>query len=554
MGGLEVRFWAATDVGLTRDHNEDNFLVDKKLNLFIVADGMGGHAAGEVASSVAVREVRRLVAEAREVVEAYLRADTPSGRQAMLDLIDAAIRGACARVFELAQESPDRRGMGTTLSMMLVAGRRGFIGHVGDSRVYLARGDQVHQLTEDHSLINELIKRGRLKPGDEFDSPYKNAVTRAVGVYETVEVDTFDFDILPGDNYLLCSDGLSGYLDDAVTYEHLSHAEIKEVPDRFIAFANDCGGKDNITAVVVRILDAVEDEQRRRTAEIRQRLSTLRAVPLLRYLDYKGLVKIHNLVEIESHEAGSVVFQEGTRNDALHILISGGVRLMRRGLPVGELRAGGAFGELALVDKAPPEVSALVTEPTRLMVLRRAPLYEAMGRDARLAMKLMWSMVQVVHRRFALARAELGHAVDTIERVRRAPGTLADLPQLEVSGVSLSALPVAVTDELVPGFLFIESDAGTDPLIRKETTIDPDDRPGLGPRRAATPALAHAAAGVSRPTPPGGLAPVIAPPVAPGLGAEGSGEPAARASRASPADPRPAGSSAPPAAGPEDEP
>ena len=173
---MQVRFWAATHPGRTRDHNEDNFLVDKKLNLFIVADGMGGHAAGEIASSVAVREVRRVVAENRDIVENYAHEESTVGRHEVLRLIEQAIHVACSRIFEMAQETPERRGMGTTLCMLLVAGRRGFLGHVGDSRIYLLRAAQVHQLTEDHSLVNELIKRGRLKPGDAFDSPFMPAL------------------------------------------------------------------------------------------------------------------------------------------------------------------------------------------------------------------------------------------------------------------------------------------------------------------------------------------------------------------------------------------
>ena len=127
---MEVRFWAATDVGRTRDHNEDNFLVDKKLNLFIVADGMGGHAAGEVASSVAVREVRRVISDHRTIIESFTGEPTAPGRKALLRLVGSAIEQACATVFGLAQENAERRGMGTTLSLMMVCGAEAFIGHV----------------------------------------------------------------------------------------------------------------------------------------------------------------------------------------------------------------------------------------------------------------------------------------------------------------------------------------------------------------------------------------------------------------------------------------
>lgn len=253
---MQIQFWAATDVGRTRNHNEDNFLVDRKLNLFIVADGMGGHAAGEIASSVAVHEVRKAITEQRDIIDNYARSGSVLLRQPVLGLIERAISQACRQVHRLAQEDSERHGMGTTLSLLLISRGRGFVGHVGDSRIYMTRDGKARMVTEDHSVINELIKSGRLSAAEAHNSPYKNAVTRAVGVHATVEVDTFDFEILPGDNFLLCSDGLSGYLeeDEQVT-PYLAAPDIKSIPQRLIDYANECGGKDNITAIIVRLLE-----------------------------------------------------------------------------------------------------------------------------------------------------------------------------------------------------------------------------------------------------------------------------------------------------------
>ena len=258
---MQIKFWAATDTGLTRDHNEDNYLVDRKLFLFIVADGMGGHAAGEVASSVAVHKVREVITSQRELVENYQRSGSVLLRQTVLTLIERAILEACHSVHKLAQENSERHGMGTTLSLLLIAKGRGFIGHVGDSRIYMTRQDRVTQVTEDHSVINELIKSGRLKPGDAYNSPYKNAVTRAVGVHPSVEVDTYDIEVKPGDQFLLCSDGLSCYLDDPQILDFMSREEIKAIPDELIVHANASGGKDNITAIVVRMMGEERDQR-----------------------------------------------------------------------------------------------------------------------------------------------------------------------------------------------------------------------------------------------------------------------------------------------------
>ena len=252
---MQLQFWAATDVGLTRDHNEDNYLVDRKLNLFVVADGMGGHAAGEIASSVAVHEVRKTLMSQRQVIERYERSGSVLQRQTVLTLIENSISNACRLVYQLAQDDSERHGMGTTLSLLLLARNRAFVGHVGDSRIYRTRKGAVTQVTEDHSVINELIKSGRIKPEDAFNSPYKNAVTRAVGVHPSVEVDTFDFEVKAEDNYLLCSDGLSCYLEDPLTLQFLTQDDVKQIPQELIDHANDSGGKDNITAVVIRVME-----------------------------------------------------------------------------------------------------------------------------------------------------------------------------------------------------------------------------------------------------------------------------------------------------------
>ncbi len=234
---MELSFWAATDVGKKREANEDNFLVDKKLSLFVVADGMGGHASGEVASQLAVHEFRNAADAGRELIEHYAKGDGVVKPPEILSMLENGIQTAGQTIYQKGVAEPEKRGMGTTCSALLVAGDRGFIAHVGDSRIYMLRAGQVVQLTEDHSLVNELIKRGRVTKEGFDTSPYKaykNAVTRAVGVYETVQPDTIDFEILPGDQFLLCSDGLHFYLNDARIIDSLKGDDVKLLPKKFI--------------------------------------------------------------------------------------------------------------------------------------------------------------------------------------------------------------------------------------------------------------------------------------------------------------------------------
>ena len=255
---MEIKYWAGTDVGRKRSDNEDNFLIDKRLRLFVVADGMGGHASGEIASAMAVHGIREVLHAERDILDVY-DDDDPKSHVEVCTLLEYAVHYTCAQIHEKARREPEKRGMGTTLVVLLVIGARGFIAYVGDSRIYLLRGGVVYQLTEDHSLRNELIRMGKIT-ADEFEtSPYanlKNAMTRAVGVYESVEVDTLDFDVLAGDRFLLCTDGLHGYFEsDREVGDLIGEGTLESGAQAAIALANQRGGRDNITALVIELKD-----------------------------------------------------------------------------------------------------------------------------------------------------------------------------------------------------------------------------------------------------------------------------------------------------------
>jgi len=415
---MELSFAAATDVGRQRDHNEDNFLIDKKLQLFVVADGMGGHAAGEVASSVTVHELRDAIHSNRDVIERFKAGDPEIQAFEILQILEHAIQTACSLVHEQAQSDASKRGMGTTASALLIAGApghlRGFIAHVGDSRIYLARQNQCHQLTEDHSLMNELVRRGKIKR-EEFDnSPYKqykNAVTRAVGVYPSVEVDTFDFDILPGDRFLLCSDGLYVYLDEKTLPDQLSGGDLKDVPTELISIANDGGGHDNITTIVIRVGADATREIGKRAEELSLKIEVLKGMQLFRYLSYKELVRVMNITETRSYEAGEEIFAEGSPGEAMYVVISGRVALSKDDVPVAELGQGQHFGEMALIDRTVRSLTASAMDSSRLIAIKRKEFYSIIKKEPSLSVKLLWSFVQVLGSRLRKTTADLSGAL-----------------------------------------------------------------------------------------------------------------------------------------------
>lgn len=243
-----------TDVGRKREHNEDAFVCDDTMGLYVVADGVGGHAKGEVASAEAVEElcmwVRRHVPE---VDAALARGDAEAIGQ-VRRLLESGIQSACYMVFGMAEMDPEKRGMSTTLSAMLIRGGGVFLAQVGDSRVYRLRDERVLQLTEDHTLINYKLKQGLITPEEAKRAAGKNVITRAVGHKDYVQVDTHFDRARRGDRYLLCSDGLHGYLEtDDEVIELMRVSPIEDAARQAIDLANDRGGKDNITAVMVAV-------------------------------------------------------------------------------------------------------------------------------------------------------------------------------------------------------------------------------------------------------------------------------------------------------------
>lgn len=228
--------YAGTDTGRQRRANEDSLLA--RSPLFVVADGMGGAQAGEVASRIAVESFQSGLADSSH----------PE-----LELAELA-RAANARIHELSHSNAEQAGMGTTLTAVYVGEDQVAIAHVGDSRAYCLRDDQLLRLTDDHSLVDELIRQGRLTPEEAVEHPQRSVITRALGPEGVVEVDTRSFRARPGDLYLLCSDGLTTMIAEEQIADLLrAHPRLRDAGEALIAAANDAGGRDNITVVLIRL-------------------------------------------------------------------------------------------------------------------------------------------------------------------------------------------------------------------------------------------------------------------------------------------------------------
>ena len=253
----KIRCVGMTDTGKVREHNEDTIAADADIGLLVLADGMGGYNAGEVASGIAVKTVLNLIREQVEREDlTVLDKDTGMTRPSII-LRDAITR-ANKIIYQTARSQPQCEGMGTTIVAALFFDNRVSIAHVGDSRLYRLRSDRFEQVTMDHSLLQELVDRGFYSPEEAQRAANKNYVTRALGVEPNVDVELQESTVNKGDVYVLCSDGLSDMVEDDDIHLTIStfSANLDTVAKQLIQLANDNGGRDNVSAVMAQVIDA----------------------------------------------------------------------------------------------------------------------------------------------------------------------------------------------------------------------------------------------------------------------------------------------------------
>ena len=237
-----------TDVGQVRSTNQDSLLVDEEARLYIVADGMGGHAGGEIASRICVEKIQERVRSEAQVLNSAKEHPEPS----ILSCLSNSVNYASSKIYEHSLEDPSLRGMGTTATAVKVIDNFAYFAHVGDSRLYLIRQGFIYQMTFDHSLVNEQVRAGIITPEEAEFHHLKNVITRSVGYQEEEDVDASCFSLEDGDFLLLCSDGLHGKISDAELSNKISKEGLDSVPE-LVNLANDRGGEDNITALIIKI-------------------------------------------------------------------------------------------------------------------------------------------------------------------------------------------------------------------------------------------------------------------------------------------------------------
>ena len=254
---MQVTSTGLTDVGLRRSHNEDSFLVSNEMGLYLVADGMGGHAAGEVASSRTISVVCEFVSRARQDDEIAWPLEIDPNLDTTQNIIVTAVRLANQCLCALSETEDLYAGMGTTIAGVMIDGDSAHIVHVGDSRVYLLRDGTFQALTSDHSWVNEQLQRNILTAEEARTHRWRNVITRALGHKQEIDIDLHKHDVQPGDTWMLCSDGLTSMVEDPEIEQALANGDsgLDQKCRRLVDMANAEGGKDNITVLLIHIED-----------------------------------------------------------------------------------------------------------------------------------------------------------------------------------------------------------------------------------------------------------------------------------------------------------
>lgn len=395
-----LRFHARTDVGLKRKHNEDSLLSSEDHGLFVVADGVGGRKAGELASAITVNTFQLYAAEIKVALDAYADDPTSDARNAVLELLDSTANAASRRVYESASAT-GRQGMTTTLVAVAVGGGAAFVVHVGDSRAYILRNGQLRQLTEDHSMVNELIRQGSMTRAEAATSRYRNVITRAVGLYPNVRADTLYVELLEGDRIMLCSDGLSDLVHPNRILEVMLGNNINVMVDHLVQDALDAGGRDNITVVVVEPEAVIE------AGQVAARAKAMENLFLFEDLPFQARLRVGRIVDELFVEPGDSIVHQGDLGNTLYVVVQGQVSVVVDGLEVAVLSEGEHFGELALVDSEPRSADITAKTYGHLLCIERDALREFCMLEPALGNLLLWKLVATLGQRLRNTNTQL---------------------------------------------------------------------------------------------------------------------------------------------------
>ena len=395
-----IRHAALTDEGKRRDHNEDAFLALPDQGVFIVADGVGGRACGEVASALTIETFQDAAPRLHTALQGYAERPGRRTRNAVLELLDETCQMASRRVYEAA-ESESRRGMTTTVVGAVVGAGSIFLCHVGDSRAYLLREGELLQLTDDHSMVNELVRTGQMSYEEARRSRYRNVITRAIGLQPTVQPDVAAVEVLPGDRLVLCSDGLSDPVPSTDLARLLGRGSPAAAGDSLMQEALDNGGPDNITLVVVDPDASPQAEAAAARAEVMAQLFLFEDLP------FHARARVGRMVNERFVSPNEVVIGKGDAGNTMYVVVQGELEVSIDGVTISRMGPGDHFGELALVDAQPRSATVTSRGFGSLITIDRQALDEFCRREPELGNRVLWKLLGTVSQRLRNTSSQL---------------------------------------------------------------------------------------------------------------------------------------------------
>lgn len=405
---MQLNVWSRTDLGNVRENNEDAHFVDAENGLFVLADGVGGSVGGEIASGRLVE----FMGEKASELAALARAGNPvldrAHREEVFRELLNQIQAANAEIYELGKEVDEVRPPATTCDAVLLVENAAFIAHVGDSRVYLVRGEEIFRITEDHTF-SEQLRREEIGDTDVLER-YRNVLTRSIGGRPTVDVDALFIDVRPGDYVLLASDGLTDYLSGSELLEFTRLRRGARLAEALVEEAKSRGGKDNITVVLVEV--AGIDQTIRDTAsfDTLRQVDILGDIELFAGLGMRDLLKIMRVVYEITLEDGALVPHNEPGERCMYIVAEGEIELLVDGQKVGHLQPGQHFGELVLVSEEPRKTEARCVGETLLLAVPAGRFRSIVTDDPAVGNVLLWNLLETAIGQIRRLAAEVASA------------------------------------------------------------------------------------------------------------------------------------------------
>ena len=371
---MKCKHSSASQAGSSKATNQDAYLVDDRLGIHLVCDGMGGHRGGETAAQLACNTTLNYLRKHQETILGFA-AGTES-KEPLVDLVTSAILTANTEIYRMAAAEPSLAGMGTTLAMLLITGNLGIVAHVGSSRVYLYRNDQLTQLTKDHTLSQELIDRGLMTEAKAAKWAYGRVLSRALGPMEAVVVNTLQLDILPGDRFVLATDGITTALTADEIKAVLANSSQDTVAQLLVqaSHANDHENRsenhsDDATVIVADSLSDISDEalQQARTWEVLQKTSSLQDMFLFRSLDPRSIMQIVSNSVIMYNDPSDLLFNQGDVEQNIYIILEGDFEVLVNDTVIAKLSRGNHFGEMSWFSQEPRSATVRCCSNSKLL-------------------------------------------------------------------------------------------------------------------------------------------------------------------------------------------